>query len=118
VYNRQGRRVNVPGYFKGLKPGESGEKTLWYGFTGNCYWPPSVKPGLTEGVFPPPEKGSPDKERSLWNEQRLMLVMVKYILLETVSFTNLLKNIHHLGKLCANSKRKRLPALYRLLVPK
>jgi hypothetical protein len=47
-----------------------------------------------------------------------MLVMVKYILLETISLTNLFKNIHHLGELCANSKRKRLPALYRLLLPK
>ncbi|MDR0374281.1 MAG: tetratricopeptide repeat protein, partial [Treponema sp.] len=34
VYNRQGRRVNVLGYFKGLKPGESGEKTLWYKYEG------------------------------------------------------------------------------------
>jgi hypothetical protein len=30
VYNRQGRKVTVLGYFKGLKPGESGEKTLYY----------------------------------------------------------------------------------------
>ncbi|MDR1219009.1 MAG: transposase [Treponema sp.] len=30
VYNLQGRRVNVLGYFKGLKPGESGEQTLYY----------------------------------------------------------------------------------------
>ncbi|MDR1232079.1 MAG: IS4 family transposase [Spirochaetaceae bacterium] len=30
VYNHQGRRVNALGYFKGLKPGESGEKTLCY----------------------------------------------------------------------------------------
>jgi hypothetical protein len=30
IYNRQGRRVKVLGYFKGLKPGESGEKTLYY----------------------------------------------------------------------------------------
>jgi hypothetical protein len=30
VYNRQGRKVTVPGYFKRLKPGESGEKTLYY----------------------------------------------------------------------------------------
>jgi hypothetical protein len=28
VYNRQGREVDIPGYFKGLKPGESGEKAL------------------------------------------------------------------------------------------
>jgi hypothetical protein len=30
VYNLQGRRVNILGYFKGLKPGESGEQTLCY----------------------------------------------------------------------------------------
>jgi hypothetical protein len=47
-----------------------------------------------------------------------MLVMVKYMLLETVSFTKLFENIHHIPALCANSKRKRLPLLYRLLVPK
>jgi hypothetical protein len=34
VYNQQGRRVNVLGYFKGLQPGESGEKTLWYEYEG------------------------------------------------------------------------------------
>ena len=34
------------------------------------------------------------------------------------ALVNVLKNIHHLAALCANSKRKRLPALYRLLVPK
>jgi hypothetical protein len=43
---------------------------------------------------------------------------VKHILLETVSFTGALENIHQVAELCANSKRKRLPALYRLLVPK
>jgi hypothetical protein len=43
---------------------------------------------------------------------------VKHILLETVSFTDALENIHQVAELCANSKRKRLPALYRLLVPK
>jgi hypothetical protein len=47
-----------------------------------------------------------------------MLVMVKYILLETISMTYLFENIHRIAELCANSKRKRLPALYRLLVPK
>ncbi|MDR2660377.1 MAG: transposase [Spirochaetaceae bacterium] len=34
VYNARGRRVNVPGYFKGLRPGESGEKTLYYELEG------------------------------------------------------------------------------------
>jgi hypothetical protein len=34
VYNRQGRKVNVLGYFKGLRPGESGEKTLYYEYEG------------------------------------------------------------------------------------
>jgi hypothetical protein len=47
-----------------------------------------------------------------------MLVMVKHILLETVCFTRLFENMHQIAALCANSKRKRLPALYRLLVPK
>jgi hypothetical protein len=47
-----------------------------------------------------------------------MPVTVKHILLETVSFTNLFENIHQIAALRANSKRKRLPALYRLLVPK
>jgi hypothetical protein len=47
-----------------------------------------------------------------------MLAMVKYILLQTISVMELFENIHHLAELCANSKRKRLPALYRLLVPK
>jgi hypothetical protein len=60
----------------------------------------------------------PDKAWSLWSERRLMLVMVKHILLETISLTNLFKNIHRLAELCANSKRKRLPAFYRFLVPK
>jgi hypothetical protein len=44
--------------------------------------------------------------------------MVKYILLETISIRNLFENIHRLTSLCANSKRKRLPLFYRLLVPK
>jgi hypothetical protein len=39
VYNRQGRRVNVLGYFKGLRRGESGEQTLWYEYEGE-YKPP------------------------------------------------------------------------------
>jgi hypothetical protein len=47
-----------------------------------------------------------------------MLVVVKYILLQTISLANLFENIHRLAEVCANSKRKRLPALYRLLVPK
>jgi hypothetical protein len=47
-----------------------------------------------------------------------MLSIVKHILLEAVPFTALLENIHRIAALCANSKRKRLPALYRLLVPK
>jgi hypothetical protein len=34
VYNRWGRRVNVLGYFKGLQPGESGERTLYYEYEG------------------------------------------------------------------------------------
>jgi hypothetical protein len=34
VYNPRGRRVNVLGYFKGLPPGESGEKTLCYEYEG------------------------------------------------------------------------------------
>jgi hypothetical protein len=34
VYNLQGRRVNVLGYFKGLKPGRIGEKTLYYEYEG------------------------------------------------------------------------------------
>jgi hypothetical protein len=39
AYNRQGRKVNVLVYFKGLKPGESGEKTLYYEWEGE-YKPP------------------------------------------------------------------------------
>jgi hypothetical protein len=42
----------------------------------------------------------------------------KHILLETVSPAKLFENIHRLAELRANSKRKRLPALYRLLAPK
>jgi hypothetical protein len=34
VYNRQGRRVNVLGYCKGLGPGGVGEKTLYYEWEG------------------------------------------------------------------------------------
>ncbi|MDR2658583.1 MAG: hypothetical protein LBC27_01145, partial [Spirochaetaceae bacterium] len=34
VYNRRVRSVNVLGCFKGLKPGESGEKTLYYEYGG------------------------------------------------------------------------------------
>jgi hypothetical protein len=34
VYNRQGRKVNVLGYFKGLPPGGVGEKTLYYPYEG------------------------------------------------------------------------------------
>jgi hypothetical protein len=47
-----------------------------------------------------------------------MLAVVKYILLETITITSLFENIHRIAELCAHSKRKRLPALYRLLVPK
>ena len=35
-----------------------------------------------------------------------MPVLVKYILLETISIPPLFENIHRIGKLCANSKRK------------
>jgi hypothetical protein len=89
-----------------------------HGSTGNCYWQPSVKHGLTEGVFPPLREGAVDTAWPLWNEQRLMLVVVKYILLEAIPLTNLFKNIHRLAELCTNSKRKRFPAFYRLLIPK
>jgi hypothetical protein len=34
VYNQQGKRVNVPRYFKGLKEGESGERTFYYEYGG------------------------------------------------------------------------------------
>jgi hypothetical protein len=34
VYDIQGKRVNVPWYFKGLKKGESGERTLYYEYGG------------------------------------------------------------------------------------
>jgi IS4 transposase len=34
LYNRHGRAVNILGYFKGLKPGGSGEKTLYYEYEG------------------------------------------------------------------------------------
>jgi hypothetical protein len=36
VYNRHGRAVNALGCFKGLKAGESGEKTLYYEYEGEC----------------------------------------------------------------------------------
>jgi hypothetical protein len=72
---------------------------------------------VNQGRFPSAGRG-PGKEWPLWSEQRLMLAMVKHILLETVSFTNLFKNMHHLAGLCAHSKRRRLPLLYRLLVTK
>jgi hypothetical protein len=39
VHNRHGRAVNMPGYFKGLKPEESGEKPLYYEYKGE-YEPP------------------------------------------------------------------------------
>ena len=60
----------------------------------------------------------PEQEWSLWCEQRLMLTIVTHILLEPLTLTNLRENIHQIATLCANSKRRRLPALYRLLVPK
>jgi hypothetical protein len=47
-----------------------------------------------------------------------MMSIVTHILLETISFMRLIENTHRIAALCANSKRKRLPALYRLLVPK
>jgi hypothetical protein len=34
VYNQQGRKVNILGYFKGLQPGGIGEKTLYYEYEG------------------------------------------------------------------------------------
>ena len=34
VYTKAGREVGVLGYFKGLQPGESGEKTLYYEYEG------------------------------------------------------------------------------------
>ncbi|MDR2730535.1 MAG: transposase, partial [Treponema sp.] len=34
VYNRNGRAVNILGYFKGLKPGGMGEKTLYHEYEG------------------------------------------------------------------------------------
>jgi hypothetical protein len=34
IYNKAGRKVPVLGYFKGLHPGESGEKTLYYEYEG------------------------------------------------------------------------------------
>jgi hypothetical protein len=40
-----------------------------------------------------------------------MLAMAKYVLLEIDSVMELFENIHHLAKLCVNSKRKRLPVL-------
>jgi hypothetical protein len=47
-----------------------------------------------------------------------MLVIVTYILLQTISAVGLLENINQILSLCANFKQNRLPAFYRLLVPK
>jgi hypothetical protein len=53
-----------------------------------------------------------------WCERRLAPVMAKRTLLEAVCFTRLFENMRQIAALCANPKRKRLPALYRLLVTK
>jgi hypothetical protein len=47
-----------------------------------------------------------------------MLVLVKSILLESISLMDMLENIGQIAGLCDNSKRTRLPAFYRLLAPK
>jgi hypothetical protein len=70
------------------------------------------------GRFPPLRESRPDKERPLWSERRLALVLAKNMLLESVSLMDLLEKMRHIVALCDNSKRKRLPVLYRLLVPK
>jgi hypothetical protein len=57
------------------------------------------------GPFLSLKEGDTDKEQSLWCEQRLILVMVKYILIETSSFTKLFENSHKVAALCANSIR-------------
>jgi hypothetical protein len=47
-----------------------------------------------------------------------MLALVKHMVLETISVTGVFAAMHRIAELCANSKRNRLPPLYRLLVPK
>jgi hypothetical protein len=47
-----------------------------------------------------------------------MLVVIKYFIVETSSVIHVFGNMHRIAELCANSKRKRLPALYSLLIPK
>jgi hypothetical protein len=42
VYNRKGKRVNILGCFKGLRPGGVGEKTPYYEYEGE-YKPPRFR---------------------------------------------------------------------------
>jgi hypothetical protein len=70
------------------------------------------------GRFPPARESRPDKERPLWSGRRLAPALAKNTLLESVSLMGSLEKMRRIAALFANFKRKRLPAHYRLLVPK
>jgi hypothetical protein len=82
-----------------------------------------VKPGLTKPVFPP-DRTSSSAERengsnrwSLWREQRVMLSVVVYALLTSLHLMFSPHTFQRLPFACADSKRQRVPALFRPLHP-
>jgi hypothetical protein len=89
AYTAEGEKVELAGCFEGLGEGET--------------------------VFPPMEIKTPAKEWSFWKELEISLVLVSMLILGALDMGKMMGNLHWLPVVCANSKRRRLPALWRFL---
>jgi hypothetical protein len=85
--------------------------------------PGFVKPGQIKPVFPPPpeklrtEEGPERIRWGLWREQGVMLSIVVYALLRSLHLMFSAYTLQGLSLACADSKRRRRPALFRPLHP-
>jgi hypothetical protein len=64
----------------------------------------------SSGRFPPAESKTSAKEWSLWKELEISLVLVNMLAQGALDWEKIMR--HRLSAVCANSKRKRLPALW------
>lgn len=64
------------------------------------------------GVFPP-EKKVISQNASLWNELKMTLKFIGYTILETWGFGSTMVKLNKLTDFVANSKRRRLPLMYK-----
>jgi hypothetical protein len=70
---------------------------------------------VNEGRFSPGQSKRPAKERSLWKELEVSLILVGMPVPGAMDLEKVMSNLPMLPEVWANSKRKRVPALRRFL---